>query len=146
MRNQILEDLKSAMKNQEKEKLSVIRMLKGSIQMAELDKKSELTDDEVLAVISKEIKTRRESIKEFEKGAREDLIAKTNSEIQILEKYLPKQLSKEELQNIIDEVFNAVKPESVKDMGKIMKEVKPKVIGRADMSEVSKIIKEKINK
>ncbi len=144
MKNQILEDLKSAMKNKDKETLSVIRMVKGAIQMSELDKKRELTDDEVIGVISKEIKTRKEAIKEFEKGAREDLIQKNNAEIKILEKYLPKQLAKEELESVINKAFELVKPESIKDMGKVMKEVKPQVIGKADMGEVSKLIKEKL--
>lgn len=144
MKNQILEDLKSAMKNKDKETLSVIRMVKGAIQMSELDKKRELTDDEVLGVISKEIKTRKEAIKEFEKGAREDLIQKNNAEIKILEKYLPKQLAKEELESVINKAFELVKPESIKDMGKVMKEVKPQVVGKADMGEVSKLIKEKL--
>lgn len=144
MKNQILEDLKSAMKNKDKETLSVIRMVKGAIQMSELDKKRELTDDEVLGVISKEIKTRKEAIKEFEKGAREDLIQKNNAEIKILEKYLPKQLTKEELESVINKAFELVKPESIKDMGKVMKEVKPQVVGKADMGEVSKLIKEKL--
>lgn len=144
MKNQILEDLKSAMKNKDKETLSVIRMVKGAIQMSELDKKRELTDDEVIGVISKEIKTRKEAIKEFEKGAREDLIQKNNAEIKILEKYLPKQLTKEELESVINKAFELVKPESIKDMGKVMKEVKPQVVGKADMGEVSKLIKEKL--
>ena len=144
MKNQILEDLKSAMKNKDKETLSVIRMVKGAIQMSELDKKRELTDDEVIGVISKEIKTRKEAIKEFEKGAREDLIQKNNAEIKILEKYLPKQLAKEELESVINKAFELVKPENIKDMGKVMKEVKPQVIGKADMGEVSKLIKEKL--
>ena len=84
MRNQILEDLKLAMKNQDKERLSVIRMVKGSIQMSELNKKHELSDEEVIDVISKEIKSRKDSINEFKKGSREDLVQKTKSEIDIL--------------------------------------------------------------
>lgn len=145
MRNKILEDLKQAMKAQDKERLSVIRMVKGSIQMSELNKKHELSDEEVLEVISKEIKSRNDSINEFKKGNREDLIDKTQKEIDILKEYLPKQLSEEELTKVIDEVFNIVKPTSTKDMGMIMKELKPKVAGKADMGLVSKIVKEKIN-
>lgn len=145
MRNQILEDLKKAMKNQDKETLAVIRMVKGAIQMEELNKKKELTDDEVIGIIAKQIKTRKESIVEFEKGAREDLIEKTKSEIKILEKYLPKQLTLEEVTKIIDEVFEEVKPESMKDMGKIMGKITPKVKGKYDMGEISKLIKEKLN-
>lgn len=146
MRNQILEDLKTAMKNQDKERLSVIRMVKGAIQMSELNKKHELSDEEVIEVISKEIKSRKDSINEFKKGGREDLVEKTQSEIDILSEYLPKQLTEEELNEIIDKVFEEVKPESSKDMGKVMKELKPQVNGKADMGLVSKIVKEKIEK
>ena len=144
MRNQILEDLKIAMKNQDKEKLSVIRMVKGAIQMTELNKKHELSDEEVIDVITKEIKSRKDSINEFKKGNREDLVKKTEDEIRILSEYLSEQLTEEELNTIIDEVFEIVKPESTKDMGKIMKELTPKVKGKADMGLVSKIVKEKI--
>ena len=144
MRNQILEDLKIAMKNQDKEKLSVIRMVKGAIQMTELNKKHELSDEEVIDVITKEIKSRKDSINEFKKGNREDLVKKTEDEIRILSEYLPEQLTEEELNTIIDEVFEIVKPESTKDMGKVMKELTPKVKGKADMGLVSKIVKEKI--
>lgn len=144
MRNQILEDLKTAMKNQDKERLSVIRMVKGAIQMTELNKKHELSDEEVIDVITKEIKSRKDSINEFKKGGREDLVKKTEDEVNILSEYLPKQLTEEELNKIIDEAFEIVKPESTKDMGKVMKELTPKVKGKADMGLVSKIVKEKI--
>ena len=146
MRNQILEDLKTAMKNQDKERLSVIRMVKGAIQMSELNKKHELSNEEVIDVISKEIKSRKDSISEFEKGGREDLIEKTQSEIDILKEYLPKQLTETEINQIIDKVFDEVKPESSKDMGKIMKVLTPQVKGKADMGLISKIVKEKIEK
>ena len=145
MRNQILEDLKTAMKQQDKEKLMVIRMLKGAIQMEELNTKKELSDEEVIGIVSKQIKTRKESITEFEKGGREDLINKTQSEIEILGKYLPEQLSEEEVNSIIEEAFNEIKPESMKDMGKLMGYLNPKLKGRCDMGSVSKIIKEKLN-
>ncbi len=145
MRNQILEDLKTAMKNQDKETLAVIRMVKGSMQMEELNKKRELDDDEVIGIVAKQIKTRKESIVEFEKGGRDDLIKQTENEIKILEKYLPEQLTLEEVTKIIDEVFEEVKPESMKDMGKLMGKITPKVKGKFDMGEISKIIKEKLN-
>lgn len=145
MRNQIIEDLKTAMKNQDKERLAVIRMLKGSMQMNELNKKHELSDEEVLDVISKEIKSRKDSIIEFEKGNREDLIKKTQNEIEILKEYLPKQLTNEEIEEIINKAFELIKPTSTKDMGKIMKEIKPQITGKADMTIVSKIVKDKIN-
>lgn len=145
MRERILNDLKEAMKAQDKETLSVIRGIKGAMQLEEINKKHELNDEEVIDVISKQIKTRKESIVEFEKGGRDDLITKTNAEIEILSKYMPEQLSMDEVNKIIDEAFNLVKPEKPSDMGKIMREVTPKLKGRADMKEVSEIIKSKLN-
>lgn len=146
MREQILNDLKTAMKNKDKERLAVIRLVKGSMQMTELDKGHKLSDDEVMDVISKEIKSRKDSIAEFEKGNREDLVKQATDEIKILEEYLPKPFSSDEIMKIIDEVFDEVKPTSNKEMGKVMKELTPKLKNRADMSEVSKIVKEKISK
>ena len=145
MREKILEDLKKAMKEQNKKELSVIRMLKGAMQMEELNKKAELNDEEVISIISKQIKTRKESIVEFEKGNREDLIEETQSEIEILSKYMPEQLSEEEIIKIVEEAIETIKPESIKDMGKVMGAVNPKLKGRADMSYVSSLIKEKLN-
>ena len=145
MRERILEDLKSAMKAQDKELLSVIRMVKGAIQMEELDKKHELSDDEVITVISKQIKTRKESIEEFKKGNRQDLIKQTESEIDILNKYMPEQLSEEEVNKIIDDIFVELKPTSIRDMGKIMGAASSKLNGRADKSYISTYIKNKLN-
>lgn len=144
MRNQILEDLKTAMKERNKLKLSVVRMVKSAIQMEELNKKRELTDEEVIDVISKQIKTRKDSIKEFEKGSRDDLVKSTQEEIDILSTYLPKQLTDEEITEIIDKAFDEIKPESSRDMGKVMKAITPLVKGKADMGEVSAIIKERL--
>ena len=145
MREKILNDLKEAMKAQDKVTLAVIRMVKGAMQMEELNKKKELDDDEVIALIAKQIKTRKESITEFEKGNRQDLIDATNAEIEILNKYMPEQLSSEEVNKIIDEIFVEVKPVSMRDMGKIMGLANAKLKGRADMGEVSSIIKNKLN-
>lgn len=145
MREKILNDLKEAMKQQEKTKLSVIRMVKGAIQMEELNLKRELTDDEVITVISKQIKTRKESIVEFEKGNRQDLIDKTNEEIEILNTYMPEQLTEEEILDYINVAFEEIKPTALSDMGKLMGYLTPKLRGKADMSFVSKNIKEKLN-
>ena len=145
MRNRILDDLKEAMKAQDKDLLAVIRAVKGAMQLEEINKKHELTDEEVIDVIAKQIKMRKESIVEFEKGNRNDLIEQTTKEIEILNKYMPEQLSKEEVENIIDEAFKVVNPTSSSDMGKIMREVTPKLKGKADMKEVSEIIKSRLN-
>ncbi len=144
MRDKILNDLKEAMLKQDKEKLSVIRMVKGAIQMQELDKHAPLTDEEVIGVIAKEIKTRKESIVEFEKGNRSDLIEKTNKEIDILNAYMPEQLSDEEVAKIIDEAFATLNP-TQSDMGKVMGYITPKVKGKADLSSISKIVKERLS-
>ena len=141
---QINQDLKEAMKSQNKEKLNVVRMVKGAIQLAQVELKRELSDEEVIDVISKQIKMRKDSIVEFSKGGREDLVNQYQSEIDLLVTYMPEQLSLEEVQQIIDEVIENVKPTSVKQMGLVMKEVSPKVKGKFDMGEVSKIIKEKL--
>lgn len=145
MRERILEDLKLAMKNQDKQKLAVIRMVKGAISLEEINTKKELNDDEIISIIAKQIKTRKESIEDFKKGNRDDLIKQTEEEIAILNEYMPKQLSKEEVDSIINDIFNTIKPTSMADMGNIMKEAKAKLNGQADMSEVSKIIKDKLS-
>jgi uncharacterized protein YqeY len=145
MRDKIINDIKEAMKSQDKEKLAVLRMVKGAMQLEEINKKQELNDEDVIAVISKQIKTRKESIVEFEKGNRSDLIEKTQAEIKILEEYMPEQLSEEEVNKIIEEAIEQVNPQAPSDMGKIMGIVTPKLKGRADMSSVSKIVKEKIS-
>lgn len=145
MRDKILNDLKEAMKAQDKVKLSVVRMVKGAMQLEELDKKRPLTDDEVIGVIAKEIKTRKESIVEFAKGNRQDLIDKTEAEIKILDTYMPAQLSDEEVNDIVNDAFNTVKPTGMSDMGKIMGIVTPKLKGKTDLSLVSKTVRERIS-
>ncbi len=145
MKERILNDLKTAMKNQDKERLAVIRMVKGAIQMEELNVKHELQDDEVIGIIAKQIKTRKESITEFEKGNRNDLIEKTQSEIAILEEYMPEQMSEVEIIAEIDKAFSVLNPTGISDMGKLMGHLTPIFKGRADMSMVSKMIRERLN-
>lgn len=144
MKERILEDLKNAMKNQDKETLSTIRLLKGALQLEEINKKSELTDDEIIGIVSKQIKTRKESIVEFEKAGRTDLADKTKAEVVILEKYLPEQLDISEVNRIIDEAFNKINPTSMKDMKDIMAYVNPLLKGKTDMGYVSKTIKDRL--
>lgn len=120
-------------------------MVKGAIQLESINKKKELTDEEIISVISKQIKMRKDSIVEFEKGNRQDLVEQNKKEIEILNKYMPEQLSMEEINKIIDEAFLLIKPTSSKEQGLIMKEITPKLKGRADMSLVSGIIKDRLN-
>lgn len=145
MRERILNDLKTAMKNQDKDTLKVIRMVKGSMQLQEINLKRELSDDEVIGVISKEIKTRNDSIKEFVKGNRQDLVEETEKEIKILEKYLPEQLTLEEVEKIIEDAIKSIEVKGMQDMGKIMGIVSPKVKGRADLGMISSKVKEKLS-
>lgn len=137
-------DLKEAMKSKDSFRLSVIRMVKGAMQLAKPNPREELTDDDVITVISKQIKMRNDSIKEFETAGRSDLVEQNKKEIEILNAYMPKQLSEEELTEIIDKVFEEVKPTSQKDMGLIMKNISPLVKGKADMSLVNKLVKERL--
>lgn len=138
-------DLKDSMKNKDSFKLGVIRMIKGAMQLEKKDPRAELTDEEVIKVISKQIKMRNDAIAEFEKANRQDLISQNEKEIEILNSYLPPRLSDEEINKILDDAFLLVNPISSKDMGRIMKEVSSKVAGRADMSVVSTLIKERLS-
>ena len=145
MRQKILDDIINAMKKKDKETLTVLRMVKGAIQLEEINKKSELKDDEVIGVIAKQIKTRKESIAEFERGNRQDLIEQANKEINILEAYMPEQLSEEEVNKVIDSAFDKVNPTAMSDMGKIMGLLTQELKGKTDMSSVSKIVREKLS-
>lgn len=144
MRQTILNDLINAMKSQDKETLAVLRMVKGAMQLEEINVKHELNDEEMISILSKQIKTRKESIVEFEKGNRQDLIDATTKEIEILTKYMPAQMSKEEVEAVIDDAFNKINPTGPSNMGKIMGMIMPILKGKTDMSEVSKMIKEKL--
>lgn len=144
MVEKLKQDMIEAMKNKEKERLTVIRMVKAAMDQEHIDRKREINDELLIDVLNKQIKMRKDSITEFEKGGRSDLIEKTQNEIDMLMVYLPEQLSLEEVSEIINEIFADVKPEGQKDMGKIMKEATAKLKGKADMREVSNIIREKL--
>ena len=139
------EDIVNAMKEKEQLRLSVLRMVKGAIQLENINNKKELNDELFIDVVSKQIKQRNESLEEFKKAERTDLVNKTSAEIEILKEYLPEQLSNEEIEEILNSAFNKIKPTSSKDMGLIMKEVTPLLKGKADMKEISNLIKEKLS-
>ena len=145
MYEKIQADIISALKEKNTLKLQTLRGIKGSVDLEHINSKAVIDDNLVIDIISRGIKTRKESILEFEKGNREDLIAKTKEEIALLQEYLPAQLTSDELENIIASVFEKVKPISNKDMGLIMKELTPLVKGKCDMKEVSTIIKDKLS-
>ena len=139
------EEIITSMKEKNTVKLNTLRGVKAAMKQQNIDHKKEINDELLIDVVSKEIKTRGESIKEFEKGNRQDLVNKTKEEIDYLSIYLPEQLSLDELNKIIDKVFALVNPTSMKDMGIIMGKVTPLVKGKADMAQVSSIIRSKLS-
>jgi len=145
LKDQITEDMKSAMKAGEKDRLKVVRLIRAAIKQVEVDQRVELDDTAVLGVLDKMVKQRRDSVEQFEKGNREDLAAIERAEIAVLETYLPAQLSEDELAALIDEVIKATGAQSIRDMGKVMGQIKSKAAGRADMGAVGAAVKERLN-
>jgi uncharacterized protein len=144
LKERITEDMKSAMRAGEKERLATIRLALAAIKQREVDERITLDDTQVLAVLEKMIKQRREAIVQFEAGARADLVAKESAEITVLQGYLPAQLDSGAIDALIAEAIASTGASSIKDMGKVMAAVKPKVQGRADMGAVSARIKQKL--
>lgn len=140
--NRIDEDMKKAMKDKDKFKLSVIRMIRSSIKYVEIEKRTTLSDEEILDVLTREIKQRRDSLQDFEKANRNDLVENVQAELDILKDYLPKQLSEDELINIIKEAIEEVGAKSKAEMGKVMSAVMPKVKGRADGKLINTLVQE----
>ncbi|QDR80943.1 GatB/YqeY domain-containing protein [Sporomusa termitida] len=147
IKDKLTEDMKQAMKDKEagKLRLSVIRMVRASIKNVEIDKKKELAEEEVLDVLAKEVKMRRDSIEEFKKGNRPDLVETIEREIDILMQYLPEQLSEQEVRVLVAEAVKAAQAANAKDMGKVMAVLMPKVKGRADGKLVSSVVREFLN-
>lgn len=147
LKERLTEDMKQAMKDREagKLRLSVIRMVRANIKNVEIDSKQELSDDEVLNVVSKEVKMRRDSMEEFTKGNRLDLVESLEQEIDILMKYLPEQLNETEVRTLVEQAVAEAKAVSPKDMGKVMAVLMPKVKGRADGKLVNTIVRELLN-
>lgn len=139
------EDMKNAMKSGEKERLSTIRMLISEIKKVQIDSKKELTDDDVVSILQKYLKQRKEAYSQYISAGREDLARKEQFEIDVVQEYLPQPLSEEELSSIIQQTIQEVGASSVKDMGKVVKAVMEKVKGRAEGATVSRIVKEKLS-
>jgi uncharacterized protein YqeY len=142
LKERLKADMKEALKSKDKVKLSTIRMINSLIKNAEIEKRGELTDDEIVQLLMKYAKQRREAIEMYEKGGRPDLVEKEKAELAVVESYLPEQLSEEELRQIVTQAIQELGATSVKDMGAVMKAVMPKVKGRADGSTVNRIVKE----
>jgi hypothetical protein len=145
LKERITEDMKAAMKAADKERLGTIRLALAAIKQREVDERITLDDTQVLAVLDKMIKQRREAITQFQTGGRADLVAKETAEIGVLQAYLPAQMSEAEIDGLIAQSIAATGATSVKDMGKVMALVKPKAQGRADLGAVSARIKQKLS-
>ncbi|MBV9724812.1 MAG: GatB/YqeY domain-containing protein [Gammaproteobacteria bacterium] len=144
LKDRVTDDMKTAMRAGDKERLATIRLLLAAIKQREVDERITLDDGQVLAVIEKMLKQRREAITQFEAGGRSDLVAKENAEIGVLQGYLPAQLTAAELDALIGEAITATGAASIKDMGKVMGFVKPKAQGRTDMAALSARIRQKL--
>lgn len=145
LKSRISDDMKSAMKAGEKERLGTIRLILSAIKQQEVDSRKDLDDSDILAILDKMSKQRRESIDQFEKAGRDDLAGKEKAELEILQTYLPSQLGDEEIKTLIDEAVKATGAEAMKDMGKVMGILKPKMQGRADMAAVSAQVKSRLS-
>ncbi len=144
LKARLTEDMKAAMRSKDKERLGAIRLVQAAIKQREVDERIELDDTQVLVVLEKMLKQRRDSIEQFRKGDREDLAVKEEFEVGILQEYMPEAMSEEEIDSILDEIITATGASSIKDMGKVMGQVKPKIQGRADMGAVSQKIKARL--
>ena len=147
LQERLTEDVKTAMKAREagKSRLSVLRMVKASIRNIEIDRKKELNDEDVLDVLAKEVKMRRDSMEDFRKGNRPDLVAALEEEIAILAEYLPAQLSEEEVRALVDQAVSQAQAATAKDMGKVMAILMPQVKGKADGKLVNTLVRERLN-
>lgn len=145
MYEKINEDLKNSMKEKDTFKLSVLRMLKSALQLEQIAKKHELDDNEIAAVLKKQVKVRKDSLEEYKKYDKTELVESLEKEIAILDAYLPEEMSESEISEIVKSAVEEIKPTSMKDMGLVMKKVNELLVGKnADMSLVSKLVKEQI--
>lgn len=141
LKETIEKDLKKALKNKEKLKLSVLRMLLASVKNTEIQKQHELSDEEMLDVITREIKSRRDSVEQYREGGREELAKREGAEIEILESYLPEQISEEELKKLVEATVAQTGAQTIADMGKVMGALMPRIKGKADPSQASQMVK-----
>lgn len=145
LKEKLMEDLKTSMKTKDTIKKNTITMVRAAIKQKEVDERIEVSDDAILDIIAKQLKEKRMAIEDFKKGQRQDLVELTENEIEILLQYLPKQLSEEEVEEIVIETIKEINATSMKDIGIIMKAVMPKVKGRTDGNIVNKIIRKVFN-
>ena len=145
LKEELMQDLKDAMKEKNTIKKDTVQMVRAAILQIEKDKAIEVDDNKIIEIIAKEVKGKKDALVEFEKGGRNDLIEQTNKEIEILEKHLPKQLTKEEITEIVKDVITTLGATSIKDMGPVMKEAKAKIGVAADGRAINEVVKELLN-
>jgi hypothetical protein len=145
LKDKLMEDMKTSMKNKDTIRKNVVTMVRAAVKQIEVDQRKDLTDEEILDIISKQVKEKRMVIEDFKRGSREDLVELTQKEIEILLQYLPEQLSEEELEQIVLDTMKEINASSLKDIGLIMKAVMPKVKGRTDGNIVNKIVRKVLN-
>ena len=145
LKTRIQDDVKAAMKAKDKERLATLRLITAAIKQREVDDRAELNEEQVLAILEKMIKQRRDSIAQYESAGRQELADQEKSEIAIIETYMPEGLSEEEIAELITQAIAETGAESMRDMGKVMGLLKPKMQGRADMGKVSGLIKQKLS-
>ncbi len=146
LKERISEDMKQAMRARDQARLGAIRMLQAAIQRREVDERITLDDAQVIAVVEKQVRASREAVEQFRKGGREDLVTKEEGDIAVWQAYLPAALSEAEVETLITEAIAATGAGSIKDMGKVVSALKPKLQGRADMAKVSARVKELLSK
>ena len=146
LKEKLLEDLKSAMKEKNINKKNAVQMVRTAILQIEKDKGIEVTDEQIIDIIAKEVKKRKDSLADFEKANRQDLIDQINEEIEVLEGYLPKQITDEELEEIVSKIVTEVGATNIKDMGKVMKEAKAQIGARADGKRINEMVKKILDK
>jgi uncharacterized protein YqeY len=145
LKERILQDVKDAMRAKDKPRLATIRLITAAIKQREVDERIELDDTQILVVLDKMSKQRRESISQFEQAGRDDLAAQEKAELALIQEYLPEQLGEAEIEELIDAAMEQTGAASMKDMGKVMGQLKPKLQGRADMGAVSALIKARLS-
>ena len=141
LKQKLQEDLKSSMKNKDTVRKSVVTLIRASIKQSEVDNRVELEDEDIIDIISKQLKQRKDVLVQFKNAKREDLVSEAEAEIEVLKEYLPQQLSEEELNEIVKSTISELGATSMKDMGKIMSAIKPKVKGRADGKLINELVK-----
>lgn len=145
LKERINEDVKDAMRQKDKPRLNALRLITAAIKQVEVDKRIDMDDDAVIEVLTKMIKQRRESIAQYEKAGRDDLLEQEQFEIGIIEPYMPEQLSEDEIRSMIAQAIADTGAASIKEMGKVIGKLKPAMAGKADMGQVSRLVKEKLS-